>query len=104
MSSTVMSHSPMPGSTDAIFTLFAHDSFTAFTCAKRFAHSRLQTMMISSAASIAWWRFCGGAIGKSVSARPRAHLHLVVHDHGPRLALGRDLGDRVRRGGRACRP
>ena len=72
MSPTVMSQSPMPPSTDAILTLLAHDSRTAFTCANRFAHSRLVMMMISSAASIASWRFLGGAIGNSVSARPRA--------------------------------
>ena len=38
----------MPPSTEAIFTLFAQDSLTAGTWAKRFAHSRLVMMMISS--------------------------------------------------------
>ncbi len=72
MSPTVMSQSPMPPSTEAILTLLAQDSRTAFTWANRFAHSRLVMMMISSAASIASWRFLGGAMGNSVSARPRA--------------------------------
>ena len=72
MSSTVRSQSPMPPSTEAILTLLAQDSRTADTWAKRFAHSRLVMMMISSAASIASCRFLGGAIGNSVSARPRA--------------------------------
>src|SRR3954469_1791206 len=61
----------MPGSTDAIFPLFATVSLTAALCAKRLAHSRLVMMMTSSEWVIAWCRFCGGAIGNSVSARPR---------------------------------
>ena len=51
--STVSPHSPIPGSTEAIFALFAQDSLTAETWAKRFAHSRLVMMMISSELTIA---------------------------------------------------
>jgi hypothetical protein len=72
MSSTLRSQSPMPPSTEAILTLLAQDSLTAETWAKRLAHSRFVMMMISSAASIASWRFFGGAIGKSVSFRALA--------------------------------
>ena len=67
-------------------TLLAHDSRTAFTWAKRFAHSRLVMMMISSAASIASCRFLGGAIGNSVSARPRAtcvSLFMITGQRAP---------------------
>ena len=88
MSSTVRSQSPMPPSTEAILTLLAHDSLTAETCANRFAHSRLVMMMISSAASIASCRFLGGAIGNSVSARPRATCVslFMITGHAPRSA------------------
>ena len=70
-SSLVSPHSPIPGSIDAIFPFASQVSRTAFTCANRFAHSRLATMITSSEPTIARWRFSGGAIGKRTSARPR---------------------------------
>ena len=68
----VSSQSPMPSSTDAIFPFAAHVSRTALTWAKRFAHSRFVRMITSSELVMAVCRLRGGAIGKRVSARPRA--------------------------------
>ena len=48
-------------------------------------------MMISSAASIASWRFLGGAIGNERVAQAARDLRLVVHDDRPGAPLGGDL-------------
>ena len=84
--SPVRSQEPIPSSTEAILPFASQVSLTASTCAKRFAHSRFVTMITSSEATIAWWRFLGGAIGKRVSARPRRTCCslFMITGHAPR--------------------
>ena len=85
----------MPPSTEAILPLAAQVSRTALTWAKRFAHSRLVMMITSSEATIAWCRFAGGAIGKSMSARPRRTCVSLFMTTGQAPRSTHDLGDRL---------
>jgi len=71
MSATDIGQRPKPSSMDPMRAMFATDSLTAGTCAKRLAHSRLVMMMIWSEVTMAWCRLRGGTMGNSVSARAR---------------------------------
>jgi hypothetical protein len=71
MSATEIGQRPKPSSMDPMRAMLATDSFTAGTCAKRLAHSRLVMMMIWSEVTMAWCRLRGGTVS-GVPAGPRS--------------------------------